>query len=221
MCRVRGPRERSPRIVCACVCFSGIEPVPPRVVDDQCTHCTVCPDNTRELFSGGRRAAVLDHWGTPLWGGLGRWRRGCAARHYDPRCRCCRNTLQAMPSLPPLSLVGCGGVGVGWRRAAAAGAGVLRGVRVCRGRALPALSLGRGCERHVPARVLTRRSPRANCCPCFPFAAACVSAAGGGRSWVCGAGCAGRAQSQTRARVRQPCSPLRTARPAPLPPGYC
>ncbi len=71
--------------------------------------------------------------------------------------------------------------------------------------------LGWGSERHVPGspvRVLTRRSPRANYCPCFPFAAARVSAAGGGRSGLrCGlrGACPESDQGEPAPSGRTPC----------------
>jgi hypothetical protein len=172
------------------------------------------PTTHASFFSGGRCVAVLDHWESPLRGGLGRWRRGCAARR-------CRPPLPLLPPPPiplsallPLSLVGCGGVGVGWRRAAAAGAGVPCGVRVCRGRALPTLSWVGAASATSPAApsASSRGSPGCKLLPVFSLCS-CMCECGGW--WA-----VGFAVRVVRGvpRVRQRCYPPPNSTPCPSAP---
>ncbi len=117
----------------------------------------------------------------PLWGGLRCWRCGCAARRYDPCCRCCHYTpihcrhyhrchWSVLWGRRWVASRGCSGRGCPvWR--------------VCRGRALPALSWVGAASATSPAApsASKRGGPRVQ-------TAACVSAAGGGRSGLrCGA----------------------------------
>ena len=147
--------------------------------------------------------------GAPLqWGGLGRWRRGCAARRYDHHCRCCRNNPTHSRHYHRCHWSGAVGSALG-------GAARLQRARVSRVacECVACFVLGRGSERHVPGspvRVLTRRSPDANCCPCFHFCS-CTCECGGW--WAVGFAVRG---VRGVPRVRQP-----AALPAPLPPGYC
>jgi hypothetical protein len=146
------------------------------------------------------------HPGGVAWAAGGAVARGAPLR---PPLSLLPPHLNTLPSLPPLSLAGCGGFGVGWRRAAAAGAGVPCGVRVCRGRALPALSWVGAASATSPAAPFasSRGGPRVQTAArVFPLQLhVWLRRVVDGR--VCGAGCAGRAQSQTAGSTPCPAAP--------------
>ena len=131
--------------------------------------------------------------GAPLWGGLGRWRRGCAARRYDPCCRCCRNTPTHCRRYYRCHWSGAVGSALG-------GAARLQRARVsrvaceCAGGVRCLLCPGSGQRAPRPRQPRSRPHAEVPACKLLPMFSLCSCMCECGGWWAvgfCGAGCAG------------------------------